>query len=269
MLGWVFAGVPAGAGQEDQTLAMTYDVYVAGTRVYKINYMALLSDGTYSTRISMGPRGLGKVFSDYKLDMSASGNFDGGNLAPKSFSMETSRKDKDKSVQLTWTGDGKPQAQRSFDISQSNSAAIEEALEPGILDPLTATLHHGLSGEAKPCASTERAYNGSEVYDLQFTLIGMDTLDGKNSNAFSGHAFKCKVVFAPVAGFSDKKTRKYTQDPPTYTVWFAAVDAPGSGKRMYVPVSAEGAAAGHRFQAITSQATIGGEPLIRQVVNDN
>lgn len=265
--GALVAKAPAQSAADD-TLKMNYTIYVGGTKVYKVNYRTTLTADRYSSRLSMGPKGLGKVFSDYELDMTVTGALGDGEVEPQAFSLEASDEGKEKTVEMTWSGTALPDAQRSFEVADVREKSIEKALSPSTPDPLTAALHHGLSS-TEPCAGTERAYNGSEVYDLRFELIGKEMLRGKKADAFKGEVFKCKVVWAPVAGYSERKMKRYSKKLPTYTVWFAPVDAPVTGRRMFVPVGAEGEASGRNFTAIASEATLSGEPLIRRVASGN
>jgi hypothetical protein len=250
----------------DDTLAMSYTIYVGGAKVYKVKYRTTLAADRYSSRLSMGPKGLGKVFSDYELDMTATGAIGDGAIEPQAFTLEASEEGEEKSVEMTWSGSGIPDAQRSFDVADGREKSLEKALSPTTPDPLTAALHHGLAAQ-EPCGGTERAYNGSEVYDLRFELIGKEVLRGKKADAFKGEVFKCRVVWAPVAGYSDRKMKRYSKKLPAYTVWFAPVDAPVTGRRMFVPVGAEGEAAGRNFTAVASEATLSGEPLVRRLAS--
>lgn len=261
--------VPSALPAADDTLDMSYIVYVSGARVYKVNFTAILTSDSYATRLSMGPKGLGKVFSNYELDMTASGTIAEASLEPRSFNLKATEDGKEKTLEMSWQASGRPETERSFEIPGDRMADVAAALEADTPDPLTAALSHGFASPTQPCSGTERAYNGTEVYDLQFALLGKDVIRGKMADAFKGQALKCEVTFAPVAGYSDKKMKKYTEKPPAYTVWFAEIATPTTGHHLFIPVGAQGTAAGRKFLAIASKATLGGEPLSPQVVTGN
>ena len=82
--------------QDADNLSLDYAVYMAGSRVYKINYTASLSSDHYKSAVSMGPKGLGKLFSDYTLDMTSSGVVADGLPQPTSFASDTEKDDEKK-----------------------------------------------------------------------------------------------------------------------------------------------------------------------------
>ena len=73
---------------EGDNLKLSYGIYVAGTRVFKISYSASLTSEGYRTAVAMGPRGIGKAFADFKLKMAAAGLFSNGQPKPVDLSMQ-------------------------------------------------------------------------------------------------------------------------------------------------------------------------------------
>jgi hypothetical protein len=261
LLAMAAPGAMVKAGADTDALSLVYDIYVAGKSVYRISYDASLSAAAYKSAVDMAPTGVGKLFTDFRLNMSTQGGVTKGKLKPEDFTLKSSKNDEEKSVQMTWTAGRLPEANRTFKLSPPRAAAVEKALAPAIPDPLTAILRHSLENTGMPCDRTERVYNGLEVYDLTITLLGKSELDAGKDSVYRGPAFKCRVVLAPIAGYSDKKMRKYLKQPPTYAVWFAPVLAPELGKSILVPVAATGRAAGLNFTIAVSSATLGGRAL--------
>ena len=247
--------------QDADNLSLDYAVYMAGSRVYKINYTASLSSDHYKSAVSMGPKGLGKLFSDYTLDMTSSGVVADGLPQPTSFASDTEKDDEKKRVKVTWSSDDLPKADRSFGVPAERTADVEAVLEPQTPDPLTAVLYHALNSGQKPCAGTLRAYNGAEIYELAFKYLGQDVIGASHDGAYSGPTFKCEVVFVPVAGYSEKKKRKLLKQRPTYTVWFAAVLSPTTSTKLVVPVRAVGNAGKRKFEIAATDAKVSGRPL--------
>lgn len=262
-LALMFGGdaMPRAMAQDAENLSLSYAIYVSGSRVYKISYTASLSSDHYKTSVSMGPKGLGKLFSDYKLDMTSSGVVADGLPQPTRFASASEKDDEKKRVKVTWSSDDLPRTDRSFGVSPERTADVESVLEPQTPDPLTAVLHHALRSDRKPCTGTLRAYNGAEVYELAFQYLGQDDIGVTHEAAYSGPAFKCKVAFVPVAGYAEKKKRKLLRQPPTYIVWFAAILSPTTSTKLLVPVRAIGNAGKRRFEIVASDAKISGRPL--------
>jgi hypothetical protein len=253
--------VPPAMAQDADTLSLSYAIYVSGSRVYKINYSASLSSDRYKTSVSMGPKGLGKLFSDYKLDMTSSGVVADGLPQPTNFASDSEKDEEKKRVKVTWSSDNLPKADRSFGVPPERTADVESVLEPQTPDPLTAVLHHALKSDQKPCTGTLRAYNGAEIYELAFQYLGQDEIRAAHEAAYSGPAFKCEVAFLPVAGYSEKKKRKLLKQRPTYTVWFAAILSPTTSTKFLVPVRAIGSAGKRKFEILASDAKISGRPM--------
>jgi hypothetical protein len=250
----------AGASEAD-TISLNYAIYLGGARVYAITYSASLSPDGYRTAVTMAPKGLGKVFSDFKLKMVTSGTISSGQPEPQDFVMESSKEDESKKVAMTWESGGVPKADRSFRMPEKRAAAVAKALRPEMPDPLTAVLRHALDETANFCSETLRAYNGAEIYELRLTFLGDDVIRNKGKGVYTGPAHKCRAVFVPVAGYSDNRMRKLLKNPPTYTLWFTEVKSPATATRFLVPVQAQGKASGHTFAIFASEAQMGGRPL--------
>jgi hypothetical protein len=246
---------------ETESLNLSYSIYVGRNRVYRINYSALLSDSSYKTAVAMSPKGLGKLFVDFRLSMATAGRFASGLPQPVDFTMESSKEDEHKKVSITWSPSDLPKVDRSFRMNKKQAAAVDRVVNPEMPDPLTAILHHALRRGAKPCTRNLRSYNGAEVYDLAFTYLGGDEIQPAKHSIYSGSAIKCRVVFVPVAGFSDKKMKKHLSNPPTYIVWFAEFTSPRTSTELLVPVLATGKVAGRSFKIVASEADMSGQPL--------
>jgi hypothetical protein len=253
--------VPAVKAEAGDTLSLSYGIYVSGSRVYKINYSALVTADGYKTAVTMAPKGLGKIFADFKLKMISTGILTNGQPEPVDFTMESAKDDEQKTVSMSWSSNDLPKADRSFKLPKDRAAALDRVLDPRMPDPLTAILRHSLNSGAEPCTRPLRSYNGAEVYDLVFSYLAREEIKDSKDGAYSGPAYKCKVVFVPIAGYSAKKMKKHLNDPPTYTVWFADITSPATSTKFLVPVQALGRADGRKFKILASDARMSGQPL--------
>jgi Protein of unknown function (DUF3108) len=260
-IGTYASPVPAVEAVEGDSLSLSYGIYVSGSRVYKISYSALITPEGYKTAVTMAPKGLGKVFVDFKLKMFSAGRLANGRPEPVDFTMESSKDNEHKKVSMSWSSSDPPKVDRSFNVPKDRAAALDRVLNPQMPDPLTAILRHALETSAEPCMRTLRSYNGAEVYDLAFTFLGNEEIKGTKEGAYSGPAHKCKVVFVPIAGYSEKKMKKHLSNPPTYTVWFAGVTSPTTSTKFLLPVQALGKAGKRSFKIFASDAQMSGQPL--------
>jgi hypothetical protein len=256
---YALPAAPLGAAEAD-SLTLSYGIYVSGARIYKINYSASITPDGYTTAVSMGPKGLGALFADFKLEMTSTGTLSDGKPQPVDFAMESTKKDEHKKVSLNWSFKDLPQAKRSFRVPQARLSSLVQVLQPQMLDPLTSILHHSLATD-RPCSRTLRSYNGAEVYDLKLTFLGEEVIEKSKNGVYSGPAYKCKVVFVPIAGYSETKMRKHLANPPTYVVWLARIMSPTTSTSFLVPVQAVGKAKGRNFKILALDAEMSGQPL--------
>jgi len=249
------------AASEADTISLNYGIYMGGARIYAISYSASLSHDGYRSVVTLAPKGMGKMFSDFRLKMVTSGRITSGQPEPEDFVMESSKKEESKKVAITWQTGGVPKANRSFKLPDKRAAAIAKALKPEMPDPLTAVLRHALDEPANLCNETLRAYNGAEIYELKLTFLGDDVIRSKGKGVYTGPAHKCRAVFVPIAGYSDGRMRKLLKKPLSYTLWFAEVKSPATATRFLVPVQAQGKSSGHTFAIFASEAQMSGQPL--------
>jgi len=253
---------PSGlAASEADTISLNYGIYMGGARVYAISYSASLSQNGYRSAVTMAPKGMGKMFSDFRLKMATSGRISSGQPEPEDFMMESSKKEESEKVAITWQAGSVPKADRSFKLPAKRAAAVAKAVKPEMPDPLTAVLRHALDEPARLCNETLRAYNGAEVYELKLSYLGDDVIKNKGKGVYTGPAHKCRAVFIPIAGYSDSRMRKLLKNPLSYTLWFAEVRSPATAIRFLVPVQAQGKASGHTFAIFASEAQMSGQPL--------
>ncbi len=253
------ATAPARAGE---VVDMRYDLEIAGTRVMDIGYRLDLDKAGYQSALSAESRGVLDMFSSINLDMAGKGRFANGMPVPQSFVWGKSKNGKDKEIKVAWQADHLPVASRSFAMKGDRVQAISEHLTRGMPDPLTALLKQGVLAGSKPCAGTERVFNGKEIYDLAFSFDKPDSFSASDGGVYRGPAVKCLVTYRPVAGVSQKTLLKRQADPLRFSIWFAPVASRTMGT-IHVPVAVAGRlnGTGAVFTALASHATLAGAPL--------
>jgi hypothetical protein len=263
LIAGLLAIAPTIRAKAGEVVDMHYNVEIAGTRILELNYRLDLDKGSYKNAFSLVSRGVLDFFSSIAMDMQGIGHFVGADLAPVSFQMGSDKRGTEKQISIAWAPGKMPVARRSFELTRQREKAIVAALTADMPDPLTALLKRSVLASSSPCAGTERVFNGAEVYDLQFSLDKNDSFGGSDGGVYRGPALKCLIIYRPVAGLSDKKARKYLNDPPRFNIWFAPVATRSKGT-VYVPVAAAGVLRGKTFIALADQATLAGAPLNAQ-----
>lgn len=247
------------AAPESQ-IAISYEVQVGSMSAMRISYTAALSNNAYRSNASIKTKGLASMFSDYQMEMAASGALDDGGIRPERYRSQADKKNEEKILEVSWRG-GDPPAVNSTPKDKEDEALVAKGLTPGLIDPLSMLLRMTALQSNKPCRGIERVVDGREVYDLGFALSGEVTLGSDNPGRYRGKAFKCSMTYTPVAGRPAVKYRKSGGKPSKFDIWFAPVKSRASGEDLLVPVLATGRLKGLRFVAYARKATIDGQPL--------
>ncbi len=240
-----------------EPLSMQFDVYVSGLRVMKVKFNGGIAADSYSGEATMRPKGFAKFFLKKKLDMRVKGRFNDRHARPVSFRMKSRKKGKEKTASLSWSRGLKPSWKRSPAPDARRRQEIDAAIAGGAIDPLSLLFAIGRRDAGNPCAGRARVFDGMSVYDMRLVKVGEEAI--RNAN-YAGPTLKCRLIYIPVAGMSEKKKRKRLKNPPVFTVWLARVNSADAGP-IHVPVQAAGRMKGRPFSAILSAASLGGSPL--------
>ena len=241
-------------------IAISYEVEVGSMSAMRIAYNAALSDTAYESTASIKTRGLASMFSDYQMDMTSSGAFDGEGLKPQYYRSKADKKNDEKILEVSWPAEEQPSV-KTTPKDREDEALLAPALTTGLVDPLSMLLRMTALQAGKPCQSVERVVDGREVYELRFALAGEVKLGGDSPGAYRGRAFKCSMTYTPVGGRPAVKFRKKGGVPSKFDIWFAPVKAGASDETLFVPVLATGRLQGLRFVAYARKASIGGQSI--------
>ncbi|WP_162918660.1 DUF3108 domain-containing protein [Taklimakanibacter deserti] len=248
-----------GAASQNQ-IAISYEVEVGSMSAMHIAYKATLSDTAYQSTASIKTKGLASMFSDYQMDMTSSGAFDGEGLKPQHYRSKADKKNAEKVLEVSWPSEDPP-AVKTTPRDKEDEALLAPALTTGLVDPLSMLLRMTALQAGKPCQSVERVVDGREVYELRFALAGEVKLGKDSPGAYRGPAFKCSMTYTPVGGRPAVKYKKRGGVPSKFDIWFAPVKSGASDEALFVPVLATGRLQGLRFIAYARKASIGGQSI--------
>lgn len=234
----------------------TYQVNVKGITVLDIKYAASISATTFRSEASVSTRGMVSLFSDYLMELETTGQFERGSAIPARHVLLRERNDKRKKTEITWSGGYVTKGVLGKDAEVQ--AEIEMALTANAADALTAVLRVGRPNNSGPCRTTQRIFDGKEVFDLQFNFKRAVELEAVSRGAYEGSAFECEVIYVPVAGKYASKFRSRNEEPPHYKVWLAPLARDPEGNTLLVPVRASGKLEGLKFVAETSHINLNG-----------
>lgn len=235
-----------------------YVVEVGGIQMLKMSYDAALAENTYRSVAEVKTKGLAGLFSDYKMDLTATGSVSGRDARPSRFTSRAEKKDQNKTIELSWR-DGKPPTVDPH-LDSDDERFLAGAVTASLVDPLSMVMRMTTLQAGQPCRTVERVFDGKEVYDLRFELKGKVTIGPADGGRYRGQAYKCSVTYTPVAGRAAVKFKKKGLVPQKFDIWFARARS-GTDGALFIPVLATGKLKGFGFVAYASKAAIDGVPL--------
>ena len=233
LLAWSITSGDARADSSDSIIA-AYEVTIGGLTALRVTYDAELSGAGYRSRASVETRGLAALFSDYRMDMTASGAIVKGKVKPAQFASVAGKKSKTEFLALNWSAAGLLRQNSPASKDPRTQAEIIAAVTAGTADPLASIMRLGGSSAEKPCQMTQRVFNGQDVFDLRFTFEEDAVITSDFQGVYRGPVYKCHMTYVPVAGRLATEFRKSKGDPPTFTVWLAAVRSPALGSPVQI-----------------------------------
>ncbi len=260
------AGAAFAAGAKDD-VSLQFDVYSGSLRIFKVSMGMEISDQNYAINTRIKSKGVASLFAKTKINMSAAGR-NSKKIVPLKFATNAKSKGKKRSVNISWTGKGKHQVKRNFNLNSYKAQSLAKAVRPGMLDPLSYLMKF-VSGTSKQlCKGSERVYNGRQVAEYRYSLQGISNFNRSTGGVYRGKAYKCALQYRTIAGLSAKKQKVHNQKPPAaFTVWFAPVA--GKGRNLFIPIAANGEVSGKAFTLRLSNGSVSGKPISQRVLATN
>jgi hypothetical protein len=237
------AASSTGASAAD-TIAISYVATTSGAPAFKASLEATFNGDTYSAIFNGKTTGVTNMLAKYKIGMSASGSAASGKLTPATFAKSTSKKKKDKFANVSFkAGDT---TLETHDGPQTETAAVAAAVKAKAADPLTAILRFAIAqgAGAKPCAGTQRFYDGRDVGDLSLSFVEK-----------MGGVYHCKLIYTSVAG---RNVENHDDAPVTYGLWLAPVTVTTSKTPLYMPARLTGQYSGLSINVVATAMSVNG-----------
>ena len=251
----------AAISQSQERADLTYNVYIGSSKMFKIGFQTTLTKKSYHARMKLKPKGLAKLFANVSMEMNVSGKVLKDRIKPEKFTFYRKKKKRKRTSKVKWLTAALPAISRSYSVSSSKQANILKAINPNVLDPLSAFLRLGITDAKAPCGKSQRVFDGGKVYDLKFKFLGKSHFNSGNRGTYRGPAFKCRISHKPVAGYSRKDLRKAKANQAVFIVWFAPVKSALLKKQILLPIAATGKVKGRAFSAFARKASFAGTKL--------
>jgi hypothetical protein len=227
----LLAGSAAAQVEPDRSFDATYAVIARGIEAGEFRYSFRQTGSTYQAGANREMKGwIGAMLrrsQDYDYSVRGTVGPD-GSLHPQAYQHQGGRRRDDRPngrlVRAMFTATDVVTTTVPAGMGMGNPPATLEQRR-GVIDQITA-IAAMLTANGDPCARTLRIYmDGRSRFDFVLTPNGRVTID---SRAYRGPGVRCRVEFAPIAGFGDP------QDPATLTFLLAQTE---SG--LWAPVTIE------------------------------
>jgi hypothetical protein len=207
-----------------ETLHLDFDYQLTwhGILVYQMSSQGTIADDSYRLSYSGTTLGLFDILIAYESHAESTGRIVDGAAHPSSYRLDARWHGEARHVSLTYGPDGQIKAEVAPPPESENIDPVPEPMRENTIDPLSAATLVGLSGArdaAATCASVVHVFDGRQRYDMRLENLGIEELEKRSGDAYSGPALKCRVTIQRIAGFKYKSFVE-PQRPPT-TVWLA------------------------------------------------
>jgi len=205
-------------------------------------YGVVLARSSFRSRIDrdgfeisgeLASSGVAKVFDDTRARASASGRFENGATAPRSYVVDYTSGKKKKRTTISFANGAVVSAENTPPVRTNRKDWIKVEAEhlAGVVDPFSAALVRADS-PSDVCNRTIRIFDGALRADLRLKPAGF----GKASvPGYKGETVKCTARFVPISGYrKGNSSIAFMRKSSDIAIAFAPVG--GSG--VYAPVEA-------------------------------
>lgn len=195
----LFGGATAAANP--QRVEIAYSIRAKGVTAGEFTYLAELSGDRYRAQATRRATGLARTLAGASQDYTYSVDGALGREGPRPVAYTHRGGRRDRVVNVAFAADGSSVTTANPVMGLGDPPATE-AQRRGAIDQVTMFLALMTPADrARPCERTLRVLmDGRARFDLAMSGAGQADV---NTRAYQGKAFRCRVQYTPIAGFSD------------------------------------------------------------------
>tara|TARA_B110000971_G_scaffold212241_1_gene241454 strand:+ start:820 stop:1689 length:870 start_codon:yes stop_codon:yes gene_type:complete len=194
-----------------------YRIYAGGILLSKVELQLDLSSDEYRVSAHIAPAGLGHIASNSHVVATSYGGLDAGEFVPKHLDLSWAN---DEGIKSSWMRykDGAPvEFVSGYALppeGQSDTTVDIDSIGAGTTDPFLAMLAPLTTGKlVDACQGEQQIFDGRRHASL--TLIsGQELTPSEHEYPSQIAALACKVVWAPIAGYSKRSIARAAEFPP-------------------------------------------------------
>jgi Protein of unknown function (DUF3108) len=249
---------------------LTFEVYGGGLHVVSFGTQAVLTPKRYEIAAQFQTEGVADTFFNGRGSSTASGLLTPSGPRLLNYSQEYDGRFGERSIAMELDESGR------YDVAAIPEDGIHKhgftaAAVRGKVDPLTASIFTAINAGVAPCSQTIPVFDGRRIFNLKFSELGEAELAPLGAGAYAGPAWKCSVLYDPVAGFTREFLVERAKNPlPPFTIWLARFDeqmGPSGTQPLVLPVRMLFETSIVNATAHLTKAEVDGEALIEPVTN--
>lgn len=249
---------------------LNFEVYGGGLHVVSFGTQVVLTPRTYEIAAQFQTEGLADGLFNGRGSSSASGLLTPGGPRLLNYFQEYDGRFGERSIAMALGEDG------SYRVTAMPPDGIhKEGFSPsvvrGSIDPLTASIFTAVNATANPCDQTIPVFDGRRIFHLEFAELETTSLSPEGAGSYQGDAWKCSVLYKPIAGYTRKWLVQQAKDPlKPFTVWMARFDevmGPNGTQPLVLPVRMLFETPVVNATAHLTDASVDGQKLIATLSN--
>ncbi len=257
-------------GESAQEVDLTFEIYGGGLHIVSFGTQAVLTPERYEIVAQYQTEGIADTLFHGRGSSTASGLLTPSGPRLLNYSQEYDGRFGERSITMALDERGR------YDVAAKPEDGIHKqgfsaSTVQGKVDPLTASIFTAINSTAAPCSQTIPVFDGRRIFNLKFKELDETELSPIGAGTYAGPAWKCSVLYDPVAGFTREFLVERAKNPlPPFTVWLARFDeqmGPSGTQPLVLPVRMLFETSIVNATAHLTKAEVDGNALIEPVTN--
>jgi len=249
---------------------LTFEIYGGGLHIVSFGTQATLTPERYEIAAQFQTQGVADTLFNGRGSSTASGLLTPSGPRLLNYSQEYDGRFGERSIAMVLDESGR------YNVAAKPEDGIHKqgfsaSIVRGKVDPLTASIFTAINSTAAPCSQTIPVFDGRRIFNLKFKELDQTQLQPIGAGTYTGPAWKCTVLYDPVAGFTREFLVERAKNPlPPFTIWLARFEetmGPSGTQPLVLPVRMLFETSIVNATAHLTKAEVDGEKLIEPVTN--
>lgn len=249
---------------------LSFEIYGGGMHVVSFGTQAVLTPRSYEIAAQFQTEGLADGLFNGRGSSAASGLLTPSGPRLLTYSQEYDGRFGERSIAMALDDSGSYRV-TALPADGVHTNGFSPSAVRGSIDPLTASIFTAINASASPCDQTIPVFDGRRIFHLEFSELERTSLNPEGAGAYQGDAWKCSVLYKPIAGYTRKWLVSQAKDPlKPFTVWMARFDeamGPNGDQPLILPVRMLFETAVLNATAHLTAASVDGQQLIAVLSN--